>query len=103
MSLGKRKLVVLLLLGLIFFLSNILFVANWLYDMGVVNFALRIKSEYVTGTAVSVILVLLILLVGPRTANSKWLRRCPVCDHILMGRGSYCPECGSRVSASAES
>ena len=36
MSLGSRKLMVLLLLGLIFLVSNILLVAHWLAERGVV-------------------------------------------------------------------
>ena len=98
MSLGKRKLMMLLLLGLIFLVSNILLVANWLAEKGVVDLALKIKSEYLTGTAVTIIVALLILLVGPRT-TSCWTRRCPVCDHVRLGGGSYCSECGSRVVA----
>jgi len=32
-----------------------------------------------------------------RPAASRIVRQCPVCDHVLLGRGSYCPECGSEV------
>jgi hypothetical protein len=99
MSLGKRKLMVLLLLGLVFLASNILLVANWLADNGVVDWATHVRSEYLTGTAIAIIVVLLILLVGPRTATSKWVRRCPVCDHMLLSRGNYCSDCGSKVTS----
>jgi len=40
---------------------------------------------------------LLNLLVPARPAASRIVRQCPVCDHVLLGRGSYCPECGSEV------
>ena len=100
MSLGKRKLMVLLLLGLIFLLSNILLVANWLAEKGVIDWSLRFRSEYLTGTAITIIVVLLILLVGPRTTTSRLARRCPVCDHMLWRRGNYCPDCGSKVALS---
>ena len=25
------------------------------------------------------------------------MRRCPVCDHMLIGKGKYCGDCGSKV------
>jgi len=99
-SLGIRKLVVLILVGAIFLLANVWIVVNWLEKVGAVEFAKNVKSEYLTGTAITIILVLLILLVRPGkevVANSGLLRRCPVCDHFLMVRGKYCAECGSKV------
>jgi len=36
------------------------------------------------------------MLVSPK--HSALVRRCPVCDHVLMGRARYCSECGSRAS-----
>ena len=99
-SLGIRKIVVLILLGSIFLLANVWFVVKWLDEHGVVEGAKNLKSEYLTGTAITIILVLLILLVKPGkevVSNSGLIRRCPVCDHMLMGRGKYCAECGSKV------
>jgi len=92
--------VVLLLLGSIFMLANVWFVVQWLDDHGVVAGAKYLKSEYLTGTAITIILILLILLVKPGkevVSNSGLIRRCPVCDHVLMGKGKYCSECGSKV------
>ena len=97
MSLGKRKLMVLLLLGTILLISNIFLVANWLTEQGILDWARHIGREYLTGTAVTIIVVLLVLLVSPKSGTSHWLRRCPVCDHRLLGRGNYCPDCGSRI------
>ena len=94
MSLGIRKLIVLGLVAGIFLLGNILIVAHWLAEQGLIDFARSIRSEYLTGTAVTIILVLLILLVGP--ARQAWNRHCPVCDHRLKG-GNYCSDCGSKV------
>jgi hypothetical protein len=71
-------------------------VANWLAEHGVVDWARYVRAEYLTGTAVTIIVVLLILLVNPRTG--ALVRRCPVCDHVLLSRGRYCGECGSKVS-----
>jgi hypothetical protein len=66
MSLTIRKVVVLGLIGSICLLGNILFVANWLAEHGVVDWARGVRAEYLTGTAVTIIVVLLILLVSPR-------------------------------------
>ncbi len=98
MSLTIRKAVVLGLLGTILLLGNILFVANWLSEKGVVDWAHHIRAEYLTGTAVTIILVLLILLVSSRGGAGSLIRRCPVCDHVLAGRSGYCSECGSKVA-----
>jgi hypothetical protein len=97
MTLTIRKVVVLALIGAILLLGNILFVANWLTEKGVVDWAQSIRSEYLTGTAITIIVVLLVLLVSPRATGGALVRRCPVCDHVLVGRGGYCSECGSKV------
>ena len=99
-NLGIRKLIVLILVGNIFLLANVWFVVKWLDEHGVVEGAKYLKSEYLTGTAITIILVLLFLLVKPGkevVTNSGIIRRCPVCDHVLMGRGKYCAQCGSKV------
>ncbi len=95
MSLTIRKVIVLGLIGSILLLGNILLVANWLAELGVVNWARGVRADYLTGTAVTIIVVLLILLVCPKAGTL--VRRCPVCDHVLVGRGKYCGECGSKV------
>ena len=100
MTLGIRKLVVLVLVGSVFLLANLLFVVNWLEEAGVVEEAKYLKSEYLTGTSITIILVLLFLLVKPgkeAIAGSGFSRRCPVCDHVLMGRTNYCGDCGSKL------
>jgi len=100
MSLTIRKIVVLGLTGMIFLMANILVVANWLSEKGVADKASWLREEFLTGTAIAVVLVLLILLVNPKSTTGKavgFIRRCPVCDHRLLGKGSYCSECGSKV------
>ena len=97
MALGIRKLIVLSLVGGIFLVANIMLVAHWLDKIGVIEGAAAIRRDFLTGTAITVIVALLILLVKPRGEGSGWLRRCPVCDHRLLGRGKYCGECGSKV------
>jgi len=95
MSLTIRKAIVLGLIGAILLLGNIVLVANWLAEQGVVDWARYIRAEYLTGTAMTIIVVLLIFLVSPKAG--ALVRRCPVCDHVLLGKDKYCGECGSRV------
>jgi len=97
MSLTVRKIIVLGLVGAIFLVSNVLLVANWLSEKGVVDWAKNIRAEYLTGTAIAIIVVLLILLASPRSGSVGFVHRCPVCDKVLLTRGSYCSECGSKV------
>ena len=97
MTLGLRKLIVLLLVAAVFLLANMWLVVHWLQEQGAVDLARHIWSEYLTETAITIIVVLLILLVGPGSFARRLVRRCPVCDHLLSGRTKYCGECGSRV------
>ena len=94
MSLGIRKLIVLGLVAGIFLLGNILIVADWLAEKGVIDIAQNIRAEFLTGTAITIVITLLILLASP--ARQAWCRHCPVCDHRLRS-GKYCSACGSRV------
>jgi len=100
MSLTIRKVIVLGLIGFIFLTANILVVANWIGDTGVADKAGWLRREFLTGTAVAIILVLLILLVSPKNAAGKvigFTRRCPVCDKRLIGNVNYCADCGSKI------
>lgn len=99
MTLTIRKVVVLGLIGIIFLAANILVVANWISDTGIAEKAGWIRREFLTGTAIAVILVLLILLVSPKTSSRavSFTRRCPVCDKRLIGNPSYCADCGSKI------
>ena len=99
MSLGTRKLIVLGFVAGVFVTGNALAIVQWLADHGVVDLAAHLKQGYLTGTAITVILVLLVLLAPVRqtVGGSSFGGRCPVCDHPLVGRGRYCAECGSRV------
>ena len=100
MSLTVRKIIVLGSIGIIFLVGNILIVANWISDTGIAEKAGWVRREFLTGTAVAVILVLLLLLVSPKCATGKaigFTRTCPVCDKRLIGNPSYCSACGSKV------
>jgi len=80
MTLTIRKIIVFGLVGAIFLVSNVLLVAHWLSEKGIVDWARNIRTEYLTGTAITIIAVLLILLVSPRGQTGSLVRRCPVCD-----------------------
>jgi len=100
MSLTIRKVVVLGLIGTVLLMANILVVANWIAEKGLPEKANWLREEFLTGTAIAVILTLLILLVNHRGSSGAvgFIRRCPVCDKRLIGNPSYCGECGSKVS-----
>lgn len=97
MTFGIRKLIVLVLVTALFLVANLIFVTNWLAEKGVIDWAKYVRKEYLTGTAITIILVLLILLVAPRGQGRRLFRRCPVCDHTLLGKVKYCSDCGSKV------
>lgn len=98
MSLTIRKIIVLGLIGMIFLMANILVVANWLAEKGLAEKANWLREEFLTGTAIAVIIALLVLLVNPKGSRAiGFVRRCPVCDKRLIGNVNYCSECGSKV------
>ena len=101
MSLGIRKIIVIGAIGAIFLAGNVLLIANWLSEKGVPEKANWLRENFLTGTAITIIIVLLILLVSPSKSGSKvfgFVRRCPVCDHRLISRANYCGDCGSKVA-----
>jgi len=83
---------VLLLVGL----ANLSMFVNRLDSIGVLAWARRVSDQYLTGTSVTVIAVLLILLPSG-TVIAISAQRCRVCDALLLRRGKYCSECGSRA------
>ena len=98
MTLTIRKIIVLSCIGLILLLGNVLAIASWLVDKGIMEKANWIHEEFLTGTAIAVIVALLILLVNPKSGRAVGFgRRCPVCDKRLLGDPKYCGECGGRV------
>ena len=97
MTLGIRKFIVVSLVGAVFLTANFLLVASWLQERGVIGWAQGIRQEYLTGTAITIIVVLLILLVRPGGGLLRASRRCPVCDRGLPSAAKYCGDCGSRI------
>jgi len=77
MTLRIRKLIVLLLVAALFLVANLMLVVSWLQEKGVIDWAKDARKEYVTGTAITIIVVLLILLVAPRGEGRGLFRRCP--------------------------
>ena len=65
MSLRIRKTIIIGLIGAIFLAGNVLLIANWLVEKGVTDKANRLRENFLTGTAITVIIALLILLVSP--------------------------------------
>ena len=96
MSIGSRKVVIASIIVAVLLLANAGTIVGWLYSVGVIPLAEYIRSEYITGTAIAITVALLVLLPS-RTVWAICVRRCPVCDGLLLRRGKYCGECGSRV------
>ena len=97
MTLGIRKLIVLSLVAGVFLIGNLWLVVSWLQDRGIIDGARYVRAEYLTGTAITIIIVLLVLLACPNAQRRAWLRRCSVCSHVLVGNGLYCSDCGSKA------
>ena len=97
MSLTIRKIMVIGIIGTIFLAGNVLLIANWLTEKGVPEKANWLRDNFLTGTAITVIIALLILLVSPGKSRIGIGRSCPVCDKRLFGNSPYCSECGSKV------
>ena len=98
MSLGIRKIIIIALIGAIFLAGNVLLIANWLAEMGVPEKANWLRENFLTGTAITVIIALLILLVSPGRSRFGIGRSCPVCDKRLLGTPNYCSDCGSKTA-----
>ena len=98
MSLRIRKIIVIGIIGAIFLAGNVLLIANWLAKKGIPDKANWLRENFITGTAITVIIALLILLVSPAKNRSSFGRSCPVCDKRMLGNPNYCGECGSKVA-----
>ena len=97
MTLGLRKVLIMGLVAGIVLIANLLVVASWLNQVGVIEAAQVVREEFLTGTAITIILALLILLVSPGFRALNLLPRCPVCDQRTTRCAAYCSECGSRI------
>lgn len=91
MTLGFRKLIVIASVALIVVIANFLIIAAWLQEHGIIAIANYLQVEFLTGTAITIIIVLMILHSG----GVK--RRCAVCEKPLRGNTRYCGHCGSKL------
>jgi len=98
MALGIRKLIVVgMVLGIVL-MANALVISAWLNNAGLVEIAGKIRSEFLTGTAITILVALLILLVQPRAAvNGRVATACSVCGEKTSPRANYCADCGSKL------
>ena len=77
MTLGLRKLVVIGVIAFVFLLANFLTLTHWLSRTSIIDWAQGMRREYLTGTAITVILALLFLLAShPRIPSRplEWVR-----------------------------
>lgn len=95
LSLRLRKFALLTLIALVLLMGNLIAITAWLNQAGAIDLAQRVRKEYLTGTAITILVALMILIVSPRASASATSRSCPVCDKPHRG-GSYCRHCGSR-------
>ncbi len=95
MTLTTRKYLIIGFAAAILLLAGAFTVVSWLDDLGLIGWGQALRDEYLTGTAITIIVVLLVLVGAPA---GRWMvRRCPVCEHVLMRPARYCPTCGSRI------
>ena len=99
MTLRTSKLIVVSLIASVTVLASALTIASWLADAGAVGWARYVRSEYLTGATITVIVALLFLLGSPPEIRSTLVTadRCRVCDEARVQQGRYCAACGSRV------
>ena len=96
-SLGIRKVTVIALIGGIFLVGNLWLMVNWLDGKGAIDWADSFQRVYLTPTALTIVVVLMILLVRPHAETTKFIRHCPVCEHTVIGSKKYCGDCGSKL------
>ena len=96
MTVAVRKRIVAGSVLLLIAFANLGMFVSWLETLGVLAWAQRVCDRYVTGTAITVIVAMLVI-VPSGTVLATCIRRCRVCDTVLLRRGKYCGECGSRV------
>lgn len=100
MTLRVRKIIIVAATAAILILANFFVLARWLDDIGLIPWAQGVRDRYITGTAITIIVVLLVLIVPQSrifVVGRGEQSRCRVCDGVLDRPGRYCPRCGSRT------
>lgn len=95
MTLRTRVILIVAVMTFILAVAGAYTLVSWLDDSGMIGWAQTMREKYVTGTTITITIVLLVLIGMP--ASCTWLRRCPVCEQMLVQPGNYCSACGSRV------
>ena len=101
MNICARKTIIAACVAGVLLVANLSALVAWLEGTGVIGLMRDFRAEYLTGTAVCVIAVIL-TLTPSSTKRSTSARtpglRCPVCNEELKPRGRYCAACGSLVA-----
>lgn len=91
MTLTIRKTIVLAIVGLILLVASAEWILIRIQESGAVEVAEGIRHEYLTGTAITIVTAMLIML----SSDAGSRKKCSVCGR-RVARGSYCSSCGSR-------
>ena len=99
MTLAIRKLVVVATIAAILLVANAVAIAMWMSNTGIVDLAGKLRTEFLTGTAITILVALMILLVNPRRAGraERVTLSCPVCGENGARSANYCAACGSKL------
>lgn len=101
MTITVRRLIVVVPIAAVLLLANFLVLAEWLDGIGVIGWARSLHAEYVTGTAITIVAALLVLVPAPTFVGARRVwnssRRCRVCNERIRPEARYCAACGSRV------
>lgn len=95
MTLMMQKWVIIATSAVILLLAGAYTIVAWLDKLGLIHWAQAVRDEYLPGSTITIIVVLLVLVGAP--AGCLAIRRCPVCEHVVLRSGKYCAACGSRV------
>ena len=98
MKLTYRIAVVLGVMAAVLLLANTGVICGWLEQAGLIGLAQWLRREYLTGTAITVIVVILWIVAGWRHVTVVGLmKECRVCRQTMEPHSRYCPHCGSRA------
>lgn len=91
-----RKIILVSAIALTLLLAGLPEFTELLARSGLIPLARHVRGEYLTGTALTVLLALLLLAPGAKEGEVR-PGACDVCDGAVAAGARYCPRCGSRV------
>ena len=100
MTLKNKKLILMGTIATLLLLANLWDFVGWLDELGLIRWAERLEMKYLTGTAITIILALLIMLpIYPPQPRQRAgpAQRCRVCRRPAHRAAKYCAGCGSRI------